>query len=181
MDNKFMITIRMTVQLTPNLKLLDNNDRSLLPVLVTTSQTDKQHSPQLTNSQTRKQFTFHLPKAAMKLILSLLLATVVNAGTYTQTIELGNAKNYVILAKSGIATVPDSTVVGDIGVSPIATTAFTGFGLTLDEAGMHATASQVQGDVWCGHVREHTGSLDPIGPRHANRVHERFASQEHRS
>jgi hypothetical protein len=31
----------------------------------------------------------------------------------------GNAKNYVILAKSSIATVPDSTVVGDIGVSPI--------------------------------------------------------------
>jgi cytoskeletal protein CcmA (bactofilin family) len=84
----------------------------------------------------------------MKLILSLLLATVVNAGTYTQTIELGNAKNYVILAKSGIATVPDSTIVGDIGVSPIATTAFTGFGLAMDGQGMHATASQVQGDMY---------------------------------
>jgi cytoskeletal protein CcmA (bactofilin family) len=84
----------------------------------------------------------------MKLILSLLLATAVNAGTYTETIQLGNAKNYVILAKSGIATVPDSTIVGDIGVSPIATTAFTGFGLTLDTAAMHATASQVQGDMY---------------------------------
>jgi hypothetical protein len=37
-----------------------------------------------------------------------------------QTIELGNAKNYVILGSGSIATVPDSTVVGDIGVSPIA-------------------------------------------------------------
>jgi cytoskeletal protein CcmA (bactofilin family) len=84
----------------------------------------------------------------MKLILSLLLATVVNAGTYTETIELGNAKKFAILAKSGIATVPDSTVVGDIGVSPIATTAMTGFGLELDSAGMHATASQVTGNMF---------------------------------
>jgi hypothetical protein len=45
----------------------------------------------------------------MKLILSLLLTAAVNAGTYTETIELGNAKNFVILAKSGISAAPDST------------------------------------------------------------------------
>jgi hypothetical protein len=84
----------------------------------------------------------------MKLIISLLLAAAVNASTYTETIELGNAKNFVILAKSGISTVPDSTVVGNMGVSPIATTAMTGFGLELDSAGMHATASQVQGNAY---------------------------------
>jgi cytoskeletal protein CcmA (bactofilin family) len=84
----------------------------------------------------------------MKLYLSLLLATAVNAGTYTETIELGNAKNFAVLAKSGIATVPDSTIVGDIGVSPIATTAMTGFGLELDPAAMHATASQVTGNMY---------------------------------
>jgi hypothetical protein len=84
----------------------------------------------------------------MKLILSLLLATVVNASTYTQTIELGNAKEFAILAKSGIATVPDSTVIGKVGVSPIATTAMTGFGLELDSAGQHATASQVIGNMY---------------------------------
>jgi cytoskeletal protein CcmA (bactofilin family) len=84
----------------------------------------------------------------MKLILSLLLATAVNAGTYTETIELGNAKNFVVLAKSGIATVPDSTIVGDMGVSPIATAAMTGFDMKMDPAGMHATASQVQGNAY---------------------------------
>jgi hypothetical protein len=84
----------------------------------------------------------------MKLIISLLLAAAVNAGTYTDTIELGNAKNFAILAKSGISTVPDSTVVGDIAVSPIATTAMTGFGLELDSAGMHAKASQVTGNAY---------------------------------
>jgi hypothetical protein len=67
----------------------------------------------------------------MKLIISLLLAAVVNAGTYTKTIELGNAKNFAILAKTGISTVRDSTVVGDIAVSPIATTAMSGFGLGI--------------------------------------------------
>jgi cytoskeletal protein CcmA (bactofilin family) len=96
-----------------------------------------------TNSQTLLSSKF-----AMKLILSLLLATVVNAGTYTETIELGNAKNFVVLAKTGIATVPDSTIVGSMGVSPIATTAMTGFGLKMDPAGMHATASQITGNAY---------------------------------
>ena len=45
---------------------------------------------------------------------------------------LGGAGNYVILAKSGIDTVPTSAVVGNIGVSPIDSTAATGFSLTLD-------------------------------------------------
>ena len=42
-------------------------------------------------------------------------------------VNLGTAGNFVILSKSGISTVPSSVLTGDIGVSPIAHTAITGF------------------------------------------------------
>jgi len=60
-------------------------------------------------------------------------------------VELGTAGNFVILAKSGISTVPASTVTGNIGVSPIDSTAITGFSLVLDATGTFSSASQVVG------------------------------------
>jgi hypothetical protein len=65
----------------------------------------------------------------------------------TLPVNLGTACNYAILAKSGISTVPTSTIKGNIGVSPIAATAITGFGLTLDSEGQFATSSQVNGQA----------------------------------
>ena len=60
---------------------------------------------------------------------------------------LGLAGDYVILAKSGIDTVPTSAVTGDIGVSPIDSTAITGFSLTLDASNQFATSDQVNGQA----------------------------------
>jgi hypothetical protein len=85
----------------------------------------------------------------MKLNLFLLSTTaLVNAATAESTVELGTADNYVILAKSGISTVPYSAITGDIGVSPIAATAITGFGLTLHSEGQFSTASQITGKAF---------------------------------
>ena len=47
-------------------------------------------------------------------------------------VSLGTAGNYVILSKAGISTVPVSAVTGNLGVSPAAATAITGFSLTAD-------------------------------------------------
>jgi hypothetical protein len=44
-------------------------------------------------------------------------------------VDLGTAGNYVILSKTGISTVPQSAITGDIAVSPIAEGAITGFTL----------------------------------------------------
>jgi hypothetical protein len=63
-------------------------------------------------------------------------------------VELGLAGNFVVLAKSGIATVPTSALTGDIGVSPIDSTAITGFSLVLDSTGTFATASQLTGRAY---------------------------------
>jgi hypothetical protein len=57
------------------------------------------------------------------------------------------AKNYVILSKTGISTVPASVITGNIGVSPIAATAVTGFALTADSTTQFATSPQVVGQV----------------------------------
>jgi hypothetical protein len=63
-------------------------------------------------------------------------------------VELGSAENYVILAKSGITTVPPSAVTGDVGVSPAAATYITGFSLTADATNAFATSPQVTGKVY---------------------------------
>jgi len=66
----------------------------------------------------------------------------------TLPVRLGTAADFVILAKSGISTVPPSAVVGNIGVSPIAATAITGFSLIADATNVFSTARQVTGRVY---------------------------------
>ncbi len=63
-------------------------------------------------------------------------------------VNLGTAGNFAILAKSGISTVPASTITGDIAVSPAAATYITGFALIADATNVFATSSQVTGKVY---------------------------------
>ena len=62
-------------------------------------------------------------------------------------VNLGTAGKFTILTKSGISTVPGSRITGDIGVSPIAQTAITGFSLTTDASNTFASSTQVIGKV----------------------------------
>jgi len=71
-------------------------------------------------------------------------------------VNLGTAANYVILAKSGISTVPPSAVTGNLGVSPIDSTAITGFSLILDGSGLFSTSSQVTGKVYAANYASPT-------------------------
>jgi hypothetical protein len=73
---------------------------------------------------------------------------VLPTGVYTPPVELGTAGNYVILAKTGIASVSDSDITGDVGVSPIDASAITGFGLTMDPSGQSSTSSQINGKAY---------------------------------
>lgn len=73
-------------------------------------------------------------------------------GTVTgpMVVNLGTAKNYVILAKAGIDTVAPSVITGDIAVSPVAAapTGFTGFNPINTAALSYGTASQVTGKLY---------------------------------
>ncbi len=61
-------------------------------------------------------------------------------------VDLGLAKNYVILAKSGISTTGATSITGDLGIDPAAAGSITGFGLIL--AGAYSTSALVTGKVY---------------------------------
>jgi hypothetical protein len=74
----------------------------------------------------------------------------------TAPVDLGKAATFAILAKSGITNVPTSAITGDLGVSPIAATAITGFGLVLDSTGTFSTSTQVTGKVYAANYASPT-------------------------
>ncbi len=74
--------------------------------------------------------------------------TRATAFTAQAPLNLGVAGNFVALGKTGISTVPSSTLTGDIGVSPIGQTGITGFSLTADSTNTFATSPQVVGKVY---------------------------------
>jgi hypothetical protein len=63
-------------------------------------------------------------------------------------VVLGLSGNYVILSKSGISTTGVTSITGNIGVSPIAATAITGFGLVLDPTRQFSRSPLVTGKIY---------------------------------
>ncbi len=74
-------------------------------------------------------------------------------------VRLGTAANYAILAKTGISTVAISPITGDIGVSPIDSTAITGFSLQADASTEFATSAQVNGKVYAADYKAPTPAI----------------------
>lgn len=70
---------------------------------------------------------------------------------------LGTSGNYVILAQSGVSTVPASVVTGDIGLSPSATSFLTGFSLTMVGT-TSAISTQVTGNLYGADMSPPTSS-----------------------
>jgi hypothetical protein len=75
----------------------------------------------------------------------LVAATLARTSVAGKPIDLGAACGFAVLSKSGISTVPNSVITGDIGVSPIAAAAMTGFSLTADASTAFSTSTQVDG------------------------------------
>jgi hypothetical protein len=103
---------------------------------------------------------------ACRLIICSLLSLSVHSETVrgahrklTSSVNLGSAENYVILAKTGISTVPDSAITGDIAVSPIDATAMTGFSLTADSTEEFSTSAQITGSAYAANYNTPTPAL----------------------
>jgi len=78
----------------------------------------------------------------------LLVAAACNAVASAElAVELGEAGEFVILAKTGISTVPHSQITGDIGVSPITATAMTGFLFQMDDLAQFSTSAQISANT----------------------------------
>ena len=85
---------------------------------------------------------------ALKVLISIIVLASAVVGedciqTADGTVCLGNAGEFAILAAAGITNVPQSEIFGDIGVSPIAATAVTGFALILDSTNAFSTSTQL--------------------------------------
>jgi hypothetical protein len=63
-------------------------------------------------------------------------------------VDLGTAGDFVLLAKTGISTVPPAIVTGDLGVSPVAASYLTGFSLTASATKAFSTSAQVTGKIY---------------------------------
>jgi uncharacterized repeat protein (TIGR02543 family) len=91
------------------------------------------------------QFTLNANKT---LVANFTLTPVGGAGIGPGAIDLGLAGNFTILTKSGISTTGITSVTGDIGVSPAAASAITGFGLIMDTNGQSSHTPIVTGKVY---------------------------------
>ncbi len=74
-------------------------------------------------------------------------------------VDLLTAGNFTILTKTGITTTGVTHITGDIGVSPIAATAMTGFGLILDASGEFSTSTLVTGKVYAASYASPTPAI----------------------
>jgi hypothetical protein len=75
---------------------------------------------------------------------TMLAASLLVAGTLAvDPVDLGTASDFAVLTKAGVSTVPQSVITGDVGCSPIAVTALTGFSLTADSSNEFSTSTQV--------------------------------------
>lgn len=80
-------------------------------------------------------------------ILALGLPAVAGTAQAATAVNLGAAGNYGVLTKTGVSSTGTTHVQGNMGVSPIAATAITGFGLKRT-APAYSTSSLVTGRVF---------------------------------
>ena len=104
----------------------------------------------------------HLSNTVRFLMVTMLAITLTFAGQIAQaaspqaTVNLGKASTFVILSKSGITNVPASKITGDLGVSPIAASAITGFALVADKTNTFSTSTQVTGKIYAANYASPT-------------------------
>jgi len=92
------------------------------------------------------------------LVANFMLNTVAIGECLNPIVDLGMAKNFAILAESAISTTGVTSVTGDMGISPLAASFITGFGLTLHSSGTYSTSSLVTGKIYAADYTSPTPS-----------------------
>lgn len=93
---------------------------------------------------------------AGKAIAADMVWNFTTGGTLTtlDAVNLGASANYVVLAKTAINNSSTSTIIGDLGLSPAATSYVTGLALT--NATGYATSAQITGKVYAADMADPT-------------------------
>merc|ERR1712195_435175 len=105
-------------------------------------------------------------KALAQTAVTLDAATIVTKVARRQlnekvqpAVNLGTAGDFAVLTKSGVTTTGAPTkVTGDMGTSPIAATALTGFDLIMDSTNTHSTSTLVTGHIFAASYTSPTPS-----------------------
>lgn len=111
--------------------------------------------------------TYHSLSNTVRLLLLVALVSVLTLGTgqiahathsaaSPAPVNLGGAAPFVILTKTGITNVPTSDITGNLGTSPIASTAITGFSLVADSTNTFSRSSQVTGKIYAANYANPT-------------------------
>lgn len=74
-------------------------------------------------------------------------------------INLGTAEAFAILSKTGISATGATSIIGDIGVSPVSASYITGFGLIMDSGNEFSTSSLVTGHIYASDYQVGTPAL----------------------
>ena len=122
---------------------------ALISTFTTTGKNVKVGSTIQTSGVTPNDFTSPLVYTVTAADDSTALYTVnVTTGAGPAPVALGTAENFAILTKAGITTTGTTAIVGDMGVSPIAATAITGFSLSADASNTFSTSPLVTGKIY---------------------------------
>lgn len=81
-------------------------------------------------------------------ILSVFMFATGASAAGPSPVNLRTAGEFVVLTATGVTTTGTTTVVGNMGVSPIAATAMTGFGLIADSTNTFSTSSLVTEKIY---------------------------------
>lgn len=88
---------------------------------------------------------------ALSIVFSLVLSLLGTASALAAgpaTINILSAGNYVILAKTAITTTGVTAITGNLGISPAAASAMTGFAEVMDGSGTFSTSALVNGNIY---------------------------------
>jgi len=125
--------------------------------------------------------TFNKASTALFAILFVLGIPVLAYGhpaDAVRPVNLGRAGHYVILSKAGITTTGVTAIVGHIGVSPIDSTAITGFGLKLSRFGRFSRSTLVTGKVFAADYADPTPSRLITAVLHMERAYDNAAGRK---
>jgi hypothetical protein len=94
--------------------------------------------------------------ATLVIVLTMGSGQMVRAASLQSAVNLGMAAPFAILTKSGVTNVPTSSITGNLGVSPIAASAITGFALVADKTNTFSRSAQVTGKIYAANYASPT-------------------------
>jgi len=94
--------------------------------------------------------------ASLALVVAMGGGQAAHAASGPAPVYLGAAAPFVILTKTGVTNVPTSAITGNIGTSPIAASAITGFSLVADSTNTFSRSSQVTGKIYAANYANPT-------------------------